>query len=176
MKLRAAVAATALTGSSLLAVASSAGADDTVEPTRCDNYISTHIDSVKARHMPGNAPIYKNGPAPSEMSMTMTNQVGGSVSTSFSGEAEGGFDVLVASAKAKIGVSVNITTNWSNGMSITFEVPKGKYGNAQYGSWGKTITWSQWKQHENCTVEQIHSGTGKVARKAKGFNTWLSND
>jgi hypothetical protein len=114
-------------------------------------------------------PTFKNGPGG-----TMT------VSRSYSGTA--GYIVTAGTSaevgavlvKAKVEISASLTTSNSTTATNTYtrKITSGKYGNAQYVSWGTIVKWQKIRINTNCSKTPLSSGTIRYPSTAEGWYYW----
>ena len=77
--------------------------------------------------------------------VTLTSQVGGTVSATFSGSTHVKGSVKLAEISGEFGVSANLSVHASVGNSITFVVPSGKTGYGKYGGWSLPVRGKEYR-------------------------------
>lgn len=79
-------------------------------------------------------------------------------------------------AKAKVSVSASLTKSQSTEVVHSYEhkIPKGKYGNVRYVSWGKKIRWKKYRYNSSCKQILIRKGTINFPRQAEGWYYWTT--
>lgn len=83
-------------------------------------------------------------------------------------------DALVEDSQVTISKSVTKIVSTTKGNEEIHTVPKGKYGNIEYGAWGYQVKWSKWQVYNNCTDKKIGHGTGMVPTVATGWYYWTN--
>lgn len=174
MRVRAALAAITLAGSTLGLAGTAAAQDE--HANVCESFTTYGVSSYVTKHKPGGAQWFKDGPAPKGgLDVTYTETQSSSTSTTFTGNVSFEWGALFAKVKTEIGATVNKTTNWSGAHSVKVHADRYKYANAQFGSWGKLTHWYKDRVYPDCHGERLGTGTGSVATKAKGFRVWVTN-
>lgn len=114
---------------------------------------------------------YRDGPGGTiSVSTTQSATISASVSGTGSYEVGG----IIAKAKVEISASLTQTVSISGTHTFTHAITAGKYGNAQYGSYGKKVTWRRYQDNSNCTTTLIASGTAFIPTNTVGFRYWES--
>ena len=116
--------------------------------------------------------VWKSGPGGT---VTVSSNRSGSFATTVSGGAGMTVNMIVAEVKADASGNATKSTSWGTGYSYTRDIPSGKYGNVQYGTWGHSVAWERYYELPNCTKTQRTTGTAKVANTAHGYRYWSTN-
>ncbi|MEV1054067.1 hypothetical protein [Streptomyces sp. NPDC049887] len=134
----------------------------------CDGGWKTDIYAQSKKHL-GKGPIYKDGPGGT---MVLTRTQAGTASTAIT--AGGGVTVsgIVAEAKIEVSRESVAAVSWDTQHQFRRDVTRGKYGNAQYGSWGHSVKWQKYYQLPNCKKTQVTHGTADIANTTIGFKYW----
>lgn len=113
--------------------------------------------------------IFRDGPG-GTITVTLTKNYTSSATASgaTSAEANGIF------ASARIEISASLTTSTSLEVSHTYShnITAGRYGNAQYGSWGKRFFWGHYQDTPQCTTIKLSGGTAYMPTRSVGWNYW----
>ncbi|WP_206318191.1 hypothetical protein [Actinacidiphila epipremni] len=130
------------------------------------------IDSKANYFVPAawNGTHLKDGPGGS-MSVSVTKA--GTLSLSATGTAE--FSTSALFAKAKVSVSSTVATSVSVTVGHTYShtITAGKYGNAQYGSWGYKITWSEYINNGPACLSHLYAtGSATLPTDSTGWKYW----
>jgi hypothetical protein len=113
--------------------------------------------------------VFKDGPGGNiSVSVTSSGSVS-STATVAAGVTVGG---VVAEARVDVSASITTSTTITVGHTYTRNITSGKYGNAQYGSWGYNIGWTRYHNFSNCTSSAVSSGTGKMTTGSVGWKYW----
>lgn len=83
-------------------------------------------------------------------------------------------DALVEDSQVTISESVTKIVSTTKGNEEIHRVPRGKYGNIEYGAWGYQVKWSKWQVYSNCTEKELAHGTGMVPTVATGWHYWTN--
>ena len=128
------------------------------------------ITSSSATRIPFKSiPTFKNGPGGT---LSVTKDYTGSASFQVTAGAE--TEVGAVLAKAKVSVSASLTL--SNSSSVTnnysHKITSGKYGHAQYVSWGRTVNWKKYYIDALCRTTTKATGTIKFPSSEEGWYYW----
>ncbi|MFF1822080.1 hypothetical protein ACFVWG_32535 [Kribbella sp. NPDC058245] len=118
-------------------------------------------------------PTFKDGPG-GDLTVGLTENYTSTATISGGTSAEIGGVI----AKAKVEVSASLSQAVSLTVKHDFHriIPNGKYGHAQYGSWGQQVTWRQYFDGADCTTKLRKSGTARLPSRAEvGWKYWESN-
>lgn len=126
--------------------------------------------SSSAIRMPfSNIPTFKNGPGGH---LSVTRSYSGSVSAQVTVGAES--EVGVVLARAKVSISASLTASNSTGTTNTYSrtITAGKYGHAQYVSWGRKVNYTKSRVNGNCTTTTLGYGTINFPANEEGWYYW----
>lgn len=114
-------------------------------------------------------PTFKNGPGGS---MSVSRTYSGSVSASVT--AGSSAEVSAVLAKAQVSISAQLSTTNSTSATNTFskDITAGKYGNAQYVSWGQDVSYTKRRLNRDCTTTTIATGKIKFPSSKEGWYYW----
>lgn len=156
---------------SALVGATAANAEDvTPYGVYCDPNVSLDVNNQASNYMiPLSSQIYKDGPG-GTISVSVTQS--GTVSSTATVTASVKVSDIVTEAKVDVSASVTSSTSITVGHTYSHNITAGKYGNAEYGSWGYNVVWKQWQNYSNCTSSLIAQGTGKLTSNAVGWKYW----
>jgi hypothetical protein len=164
MKTRAAAVTVAL-------IASTGGTALVAGPAHaaCPYEILYALSSTNNRMPFSGVPTFKNGPGGK---MIVSRSYSGSVSFQVTAGAE--TEVGAVLAKAKVSISASLSTSNSTSTTNTYErnITAGKYGHAQYVSWGKTVSYRKSRVNSNCTTTLLATGTIKFPSTSEGWYYW----
>jgi hypothetical protein len=163
-----ALATTALT---LAATGLGASADTGANPApqaACEPAVFYIIDH-QTDYFFGIGPTYKDGPGGE---MSFTNTFSGTASASMTVGAEAEIGAVISKAKASVSATLTASVEIGTGHTFTHEIADNKYGNAQYGAWGKTLEWHREQDLANCTTKVLSSGTAIVPSLKIGWKFW----
>jgi hypothetical protein len=137
----------------------------------CDNPYKkwTEITSKKAYFIPAFWPgtSYKDGPGGT---MVVRVEKAGKISASITAGAEAELSGVIASAKAKVDVTIGAEVGITVGHEYRRNVANGKYGHLQYGSWGYLVGWKKWETTpDRCRARVIKSGSAKMPTREVGW-------
>lgn len=159
----------AITTSSLIGVVSGANADNGgAVPFSCPPDIYYVINSNAERFL-GLGLTYKDGPGGN---ISVSNSVAGTISATMTVGAEAEIGAVLAKAKASISASLTASVQITTGHTFSHNITSNKYGNAQYGSWGKTIKWTKEQDTPQCGVRVLSSGTMIAPTIKVGYKYW----
>lgn len=134
--------------------------------------IGYSVSAVDTRVPFKRVPVFKNGPGGS---VSATRGYSGTATYSVTAGAES--EVGAVLAKAKVSVSASLTKSNTTDTTITYNhaIPRGKYGNLQYVSWGKRVSWTKYQINSNCTGTRTLA-TGKInfPSTAEGWFYWTT--
>lgn len=103
--------------------------------------------------------------------VTFTSQISGTITASYTGYVEGGFNGALFTAKAQVSPSIQGSLTYSAGISTTYAVAPHRTGYAQM----TTLKWKSnirtWKYNLNCVSSTIGTGTFD-APTTIGWKTW----
>jgi hypothetical protein len=126
--------------------------------------------SASSTHVPFKGlPTFKDGRGGT---LSVTKDFTSSASYQVTAGAES--EVGAVFAKAKVSVSASITKTNTSTVSHNYShrITPGKYGHAQYVSWGKKVTWKKYRDTPQCRTELIASGTIKFPTNQEGWRYW----
>jgi hypothetical protein len=112
---------------------------------------------------------YKDGPG-GTISVSVTKS--GSVSATATVSTGITVSDIISSAKIDISASITKSTSITVGHTYSHNISAKKYGHAEYGSWGYTISWEDVQTRSNCTSTVLSSGTGKMTTNSVGWKYW----
>lgn len=115
-------------------------------------------------------PTFKNGPGGT---LSVTKDYSGSVSAQVTAGAES--EVGAVFAKAKVSISASLTTSNSSTVTNNYShvITAGKYGHAQYVSWGKKVAWKKYQINSTCTgTTTLATGTINFPATEEGWYYW----
>lgn len=114
-------------------------------------------------------PIFKNGPGG-----TVTTSRSTSKSVSYGVVAGAESEVGAVLAKAKVSISASLTRTNSTSVVNTYsrKISRGKYGNLQYVSWAKRVTWQKKKERLDCSIDVRARGVIKFPTIKEGWYYW----
>lgn len=115
-------------------------------------------------------PTFKNGPGGT---LSVTKDYSGSVSYQVTAGAES--EVGAIFAKAKVSVSASLTKSNSSTVTnnYTHVITAGKYGHAQYVSWGQKVNWKKYQVNNYCTgTTTLATGTINFPSTEEGWYYW----
>lgn len=117
--------------------------------------------------MPYSAAMFKDGPGPLTVQVSVTQ----SGTISFTGSVSGGATVngIVAEVKVEVTASATESSSVTVGHTVTKSVGAGKYLHSEYGSWGNQITWKYWWQNIFCSRTLQSSSVAKVPTNQMGW-------
>ncbi|MGI5478733.1 hypothetical protein [Streptomyces lavendofoliae] len=76
---------------------------------------------------------------------------------------------VIASAKAKVDVTIGAEGEITTGHGYRRNVANGNYGHLQYESWGYAVGWKKWETTpDRCRAGVIKSGSAKVPTREVG--------
>ncbi|WLW54850.1 hypothetical protein [Streptomyces sp. YU58] len=114
----------------------------------------------------------KDGPG-GTMSLSVTKS--GTLSATASASTDVSVKAIVAKAKVTVSASVTTSVTVTVGHQFTHDITKGKYGNAQYGSWGYKVGFTKKKTSYNgygyCSVHTT-KGTAVLPTSSTGWKYW----
>lgn len=117
-------------------------------------------------------PTFKNGPGGV---LSVTKDYTSSVSYQVTAGAES--EVGAVLAKAKVSISASLTKSNSSTVTNNFtrKIPRGKYGNVQYVSWGRKVSWTKYVYNTStCTKRVVARGTIKFPANKEGWRYWTT--
>jgi hypothetical protein len=149
-----------------------AAAEGTVSPRACSVSYDYVINSKTNYFVPAtwNGTHLKDGPG-GTMSVSVTKA--GTLSWSVTGSAE--FSTSAIFAKAKVSVSSTVATSVSItvGHTYTHNITSNKYGNAQYGSWGYKIKWTEYINNGPACLSHVYAtGSATLPTSSTGWKYW----
>ncbi|WP_143588282.1 hypothetical protein [Tersicoccus sp. Bi-70] len=104
--------------------------------------------------------------------VTFTSQTAGTVGTEVSGTLGTSINTALASVNATFGVSASSSKTVTTGMSVTFSVPNGKYGNGQYGAFKINANGISQYRTPTCKVTSTRSVSISSPIRV-GWRTWI---
>ena len=138
----------------------------------CPTGVSYGVTSTP-RHVPfGGLPTFKNGPAGRNTFITVSRSYSGSASYSVVAGAETEVGAVLAKAKVTISASLTQTNSTSTTLQFSSQITPGKYGNAQYVSWGNRVVWKKYRNNANCTATYLSGGTIDFPSNSEGWRYW----
>ncbi|MFJ2907624.1 hypothetical protein [Streptomyces sp. NPDC087212] len=161
---------TALSSSAALTVLLGSGTASAAMamPDTCPTQITVSIASHSAYFLPGTT-AFKDGRG-GKITVSVTQAK--TLSATLSASAEVSVSDVVASAKATVSKSVTGSVAVTVGHSYEHDISAGKYGNAQYGSWGYKVNWERIKENGNCTSTVLSGGTATLPVSSVGWRYW----
>lgn len=159
------LASTTLLTSGLFAVTSSpAGA--------CPTVPFYGVSGTQTRIPFKGVPHFKNGPGGT---VTATRSKDKTVAFQVTAGVESEVGAVLAKAKASISASLTRSQSTAVIVSYTKKIPKGKFGNLRYVSYGKKVKWKKYRYDNSCQKYLVSQGTIKFPTKAEGWYYWTSN-
>ena len=146
-------------------------ADGAVTPqAACDQTVAYAITSSTDYHMRGiGLSILKDGPGGQiNGSVSVSTTVGASMTVG----AEADLGAVIAKAKVSVSATLSASVGITIGHSYTHDITKNKYGNMQYGSWGKQVNWKKQQTLANCSTKVLASGTARIPTSSIGWKYW----
>lgn len=142
-------------------------------PDHCPYGVTTEVDSSQYVFFWDGKTYYHDGPG-GEMvvSVKETTSIKASISAQSVVGVSIGLDDLVGDAKTTVSGKVTVKDKTTKGNKYEHKIPRGKFGNMEYGSWGYKVTWSVWRTTDVCKVTEIGHGAGTVPTKAVGWYYW----
>ncbi|WP_262286640.1 hypothetical protein [Micromonospora sp. MA102] len=130
------------------------------------------ITSSSSYHMPASGAYFKDGPGGSmSVSVTKSTTITATATVSAGATVSG----IVAEAKIEVSASIAQSNTITVGHTFNHNITAGKYGNAQYGSWGYNVGWRYYYTSASCSTALKSSGTAKVPTSAEGWRYWETN-
>jgi hypothetical protein len=126
--------------------------------------------SATATHVPfKGVPTFKDGRGGT---LSVTKDFSSSASYQVTAGAES--EVGAIFAKAKVSVSASITKSNTSTVSHNYShhIAPGKYGHAQYVSWGQKVTWKKYQTTPQCGTRLLASGVIKFPTNQEGWRYW----
>jgi hypothetical protein len=152
------------------AAASLAVGSDLARPNSgCQANIWSRIDSSQYVFIWDGHTYFRDGPGGT---MTVSVSVNSSISATITAGAKISVNELVADAEVTVSASITTSVGITVGHTYSRNITSGKYGNAQYGTWGYRLTWSQWERHNDCSLTELASGGGTAPTPAVGWQYW----
>lgn len=105
--------------------------------------------------------------------VTLTAQMSGSVSATFSGSTNVGASIKLAEIHTTYGINVQSTITVTIGNQIQISVPSHMTGNGNYGAWRAHTTGVEEWYTSTCSVTSS-AGTSEYSPYKVGWNTWIS--
>ncbi|MFG2968370.1 MULTISPECIES: hypothetical protein [unclassified Streptomyces] len=145
----------------------------TAKSTKCPSTTYT-IDSKKNYFIKSwwNGTHLKDGPGGT---ITVSVTKSGTLSATASASTDVSVKAIVAKAKVSVSASVTASVSVTVGHQFSHDITKGKYGNAQYGSWGYKVAFTKKKVSYNgygyCSTHTSH-GTAILPTTATGWKYW----
>jgi len=128
------------------------------------------ITSSSAIRIPfSNIPTFKNGPGGT---LSVTKDYSGSASYQVTLGAESEVGVVLARAKVSVSASLTLTNSSSVSNNYSHTITNGKYGHAQYVSWGQKVNWKKYYISATCTTTTKATGTIKFPSTSEGWYYW----
>jgi hypothetical protein len=130
-------------------------------------YTTSNGGAVHVRFL--TVPVFRDGPGGS---LTVTKSYSGSASATVTAGASVSVDAVVASAQ--VSVSASLTAEISTAATNTYshKITSGKFGNAEYVSYGDYIKWTHKRTNTDCSTTTLASGTLAVPSKTQGWYYW----
>lgn len=128
------------------------------------------ITSSSAVRIPfSGIPTFKNGPGGT---LSVTKDYAGSASFQVTAGAES--EVGAVLAKAKVSVSASLTLSNSSTVTNNYShtITPGKYGHAQYVSWGRKVSWKKYYVDYRCYTTTKATGTINFPANEEGWYYW----
>jgi hypothetical protein len=118
-------------------------------------------------------PTFKNGPGGV---LSVTKDYSSSASYQVTAGAESEVGAVLAKAKVSISASLTKTNSSTVTNNFTHKIPRGKFGNVQYVSWGRTISWTKYIYNTStCRKSVIGQGTIKFPANKEGWRYWSTD-
>lgn len=114
-------------------------------------------------------PTFKNGPGGT---MSVTKDYSGSASFQVTAGASSEVGAVLAKAKVEVSASLTLTNSSTVTNNYSHPITKGKYGNAQYVSWGRTVNWKKFYIDAKCKTTTKATGTIKFPAASEGWYYW----
>jgi predicted RecA/RadA family phage recombinase len=130
-------------------------------------YSTSNGGSVHMRFL--TVPVFRDGPGGT---LTVTKSYSGSVSATISSGASVSVSGVVASAQVSVSASLTGELSTSATNQYSRKITSGKYGNAEYISYGDYIKWAEKRTNSNCTTTTLASGVLAVPTHTQGWYYW----
>jgi hypothetical protein len=114
-------------------------------------------------------PVFKNGPGGT---MSLTKDYTTSVSAQVTAGASAELSGVLASAQVSISASLTRTNSSSVTNNYSHVITPGRFGNAKYVSYGRTVYWKKYWKAANCTNTYMGSGTINFPTNSEGWYYW----
>lgn len=147
--------------------------DETAAGVCCVSSIDYQIVSSTNTRIPFKGiPTYRNGPGGT---LNVTRSYEGTASYTISAGAKS--EVGAVLAKAKLSVSASLTASNTTGVTNSFShsITDGKFGNTQYVSYGKEVSYRKVRLNSNCSSTTLSAGKIKFPSTTEGWFYWESN-
>ncbi|MCZ0980447.1 hypothetical protein O1L60_19625 [Streptomyces diastatochromogenes] len=132
-------------------------------PMRCDNPRRTWYEigsSSPMLHMRWPGTSFKDGPGGT---MVVKVETGGKLKIEGTAGFETEISGVVAAAKAKVDATLGAEASITIGHEYRRNISNGKYGHAQYGSWGRKVAWKKYTTSaDRCGKTLVRSGTFNI--------------
>ncbi|PRY12189.1 hypothetical protein [Kineococcus rhizosphaerae] len=166
--IRAAAAALALLAAPTVALASAAPASAAAAGCIRENLFD--VSSGASYRIPfSGVPTFRNGPGGT---MTVSRSYTGSAAYQVTAGTSAEVDAVLAKAKVEISASLTKTNSTSATNTYTRNITAGKFGNARYVSYGRTVSWYRGYISPTCTVVKTSSGTIRFPSTSEGWYYW----
>ena len=135
-----------------------------------DSGYTLHSSSIR---MPFHGvPVFKDGRGGT---ITVSRAYSGSVSFQVTAGAETEVGAIFAKAKVSVSASLTKTNSTTTTHTYSHHISAGKFGHAQYVSYGKKVQWSRWQQYTSthgCAIKTVKSGTINFPSTSEGWYYW----
>lgn len=139
----------------------------------CESNSGLSVHATNVRMPFRNIPVWKDGRGGQ---LEVSRSYSSSVSASVTVGAEAEIDAVFEKAKVSISASIEKTNSTSSTHTYSHHISAGKFGHAQYVSWGKRVRWDRWhtytKTGGGCGVMIDKSGVIRFPTSSEGWYYW----
>lgn len=139
----------------------------------CDPGTSYRITSYSKSFRPAANTYVKDGRGGT---MTVSVEEASTLSGTFGTKVESEVGAIFAKIKAEVNAEVTKSKTVTTGHHYSHKIPRGMFGNVEFGSWGTSANWQQVSTYSNCGQDVRKSGTAKLPGKGFGWLYWSTKN
>lgn len=91
--------------------------------------------------------------------LTVSRSQSGTVSAEVTAGAQTAIDAVLAEAQVSVSATLAGSQTIVTEATYSHDISPGKFGNAQYVSWGQEVTYEKFRVNHDCTTTVLESGT-----------------